>query len=73
MQWNSYPNNKKIVEDLVLKNAGSVIRLGIFDDIKDKHNSPVIPYTSNAKLLSILNQKLFKNQIYDCFELYFYY
>jgi len=71
MQWNSYPNNKKIVEDLVLKNAGSVIRLGIFDDIKDKHNSPVIPYTSNAKLLSILNQKLFKNQIYDCFELYF--
>ena len=71
MQWNSYPNNKKIVEDLVLKNAGSVIRLGIFDDLKDKHNSPVIPYTSNAKLLSVLNQKLFKNEIYDCFELYF--
>ena len=69
-QWNSYPNNKKKIEKIVLNNRGSVLRLGIFDDLKKKHNSSVIPYTSYKQLTKFLNQKEYKNQIYDCFELY---
>jgi hypothetical protein len=69
-QWNSYPTNKFKIEKLVLNNGGSVLRLGIFDDLKKKHNSNIIPYTSYKKLRNFLNQKEYKNQIYDCFELY---
>jgi hypothetical protein len=69
-QWNSYPNNKKKIEKIVLNNRGSVLRLGIFDDLKKKHNSSVIPYTSYKHLTKFLNQIEYKNQIYDCFELY---
>lgn len=69
-QWNSYPNNKKKIEKIVLNNGGSVLRLGIFDDLRKKHNYSVIPYTSYEQLINFLNQKEYKNKIFDCFELY---
>lgn len=56
-QWNAYPVNKRKIEKVVLKNNGTVIRFGIFDDKLYKHNSPVVPYTSFDKLENILKKK----------------
>lgn len=70
-QWNAYPVNKRKIEKVVLKNNGTVIRFGIFDDKLYKHNSPVVPYTSFDKLENILKKKNYTpKKIYDCFELY---
>lgn len=69
-QWNSYPIYKKKIENLVLRNKGAVLRLGIFDDLREKHNSSIIPHTTYLQLVNFLNKSEYKNRIYDCFQLY---
>jgi len=70
-QWNQYVLNKKIVEDYLLKNNNSsILRLGIFTNLKEDHYG-LIPYTSFSKLASLLNNwSANKDRIIECFEIF---
>ena len=69
-QWNSYPINKKKIENIVLRNGGSVIRLGIFKNNSENLTKLVHPYTSYDELVSLLNNfKTQNNKIINCFSI----
>jgi hypothetical protein len=54
-QWNKYPNWKLAAENMVLKNGGSVLRIGVWDENVLSNSVGYIPITSPAALCSILN------------------
>lgn len=54
-QWNSYPNNKKIIEDYVLSNGGTILRLGVMNPTSIKYKDLVHPFTDQRSLIKKLN------------------
>jgi hypothetical protein len=65
-----YPNQKLLIENYVLKNNGSVLRLGIFHKSWSSFNSNVMPYTSYDSLIKLLNSWSMSNsKVINLFDL----
>lgn len=69
-QFYQYPNQKLIIEKAILKNGGSILRLGIFHNSWQSFSNEVIPFTSYISLIEALNLwRNRKNKIINLFEL----
>lgn len=70
-QWNNYPVYKLKVEEYILKNGGSVLRIGIFNSLSSKFMSRMIPYTSKKMLINHIKEKKIPSGsvIYNLFEI----
>jgi hypothetical protein len=60
-QWASYPNAKRICENLVLSGGGQVIRIGIWDESLVKNLSGTVPITTPKNLLEAMRKCLDDN------------
>jgi hypothetical protein len=68
-QWAKYPNNKKLIEDLISKNGGSIIRIGIWGDFNLNRYFNFVPFTPEDKLIECLNSWESSNIIINLFTI----
>jgi hypothetical protein len=55
-QWNRYPKDKKICEDLVLQQNSKVLRIGVVSNNIVLNSFTFIPFTNIKKLADLLNE-----------------
>jgi hypothetical protein len=69
-QWNSYPINKKNIENYVLSKGGRLIRLGFYVKEKSVLRVNIAPFTDNQQILDFIDSKKNKQQkIVNLFQL----